>query len=228
MAFCSAVTLCFASIFSLAAAALLAIAFSTDNWQTISVNREYNAALIKPNVIAKKMNASEEDIKQSPLYYTRTRGLFRECYPGPKDKAPSEGIIDLYMSPVETWCRNINYYIPEDGKTKDFKQEQMTKIHMSRAMIALFIVAFFFMFVSFTTGIVGCWRTSDSNIQASAVLMLLALVEQWDFGMGVNIMNKKKLTMQFVTRQIVRQSCSCRNGHRNCCQIQHSNTTGHT
>lgn len=174
MAFCSAVTLCFASIFSLAAAALLAIAFSTDNWQTISVNREYNAALIKPNVIAKKMNASEEDIKQSPLYYTRTRGLFRECYPGPKDKAPSEGIIDLYMSPVETWCRNINYYIPEDGKTKDFKQEQMTKIHMSRAMIALFIVAFFFMFVSFTTGIVGCWRTSDSNIQASAVLMLLA------------------------------------------------------
>ena len=55
MAFCSAVTLCFASIFSLAAAALLAIAFSTDNWQTISVNREYNAALIKPNVIATKM-----------------------------------------------------------------------------------------------------------------------------------------------------------------------------
>ena len=45
---------------------------------------------------------------------------------------------------------------------------------MSRAMIALFIVAFFFMFVSFTTGIVGCWRTSPSNIQASAVLMLLA------------------------------------------------------
>lgn len=30
------------------------------------------------------------------------------------------------------------------------------------------------MFVSFTTGIVGCWRTSPSNIQASAVLMLLA------------------------------------------------------
>ena len=36
--------------------------------------------------------------------------------------------VELYMSPVETWCRNINYFIPEEGKTKDFKVEQMTKI----------------------------------------------------------------------------------------------------
>jgi len=79
------------------------------------------------------------------------------------------------MSPVETWCRNIDYFIPdEEGKTKEFNSDVMTKIHMSRAMIALFIVAFFFMFVSFTTGVVGCWRTSPSNITASAVLMLLA------------------------------------------------------
>ena len=39
MGFCSAVTLAFATIFSLAAVALLAIAFSTDNWLTIHVNR---------------------------------------------------------------------------------------------------------------------------------------------------------------------------------------------
>ena len=44
MAFCSAVTLCFASIFSLAAAALLAIGFATDNWQTITVQPELNVA----------------------------------------------------------------------------------------------------------------------------------------------------------------------------------------
>ena len=48
MAFCSAVTLCFASIFSLAAAALLAIAFSTDNWQVISVSERLNAAETDP------------------------------------------------------------------------------------------------------------------------------------------------------------------------------------
>ena len=32
------------------------------------------------------------------------------------------------MSPVETWCRNINYFIPEEGKTKEFGVDQMTKI----------------------------------------------------------------------------------------------------
>lgn len=172
MAFCSAVTLCFASIFSLFSAALLAIAFSTDNWEVLTVNRQdlevaYNA---NQNIDL------PENFNTSPLYYTRSRGLFRECYPGEKSKAPTDKkIVTLYMSPVETWCRNIDYFIPdEEGKTKSFKAEVMTKIHMARAMIALFIVAFFFMFVSFTTGVVGCWRTSPSNITASAVLMLLA------------------------------------------------------
>ena len=37
--------------------------------------------------------------------------------------------VELYMSPVETWCHNINYYIPdEEGATKDFSQENMTRI----------------------------------------------------------------------------------------------------
>ena len=40
MAFCSAVTLCFAAICAVVSAALLAIAFSTDNWQVISVKRD--------------------------------------------------------------------------------------------------------------------------------------------------------------------------------------------
>jgi hypothetical protein len=40
MAFCSAVTLCFAAICAVVSAALLSIAFATDNWQVISVERE--------------------------------------------------------------------------------------------------------------------------------------------------------------------------------------------
>ena len=37
--------------------------------------------------------------------------------------------VDLYMSPVETWCYNLNYYIPDvDGRTKDFSVENMTRI----------------------------------------------------------------------------------------------------
>ena len=40
MGFCSAVTLCFAAICAVVSALLLAIAFSTDNWQVIRVDRE--------------------------------------------------------------------------------------------------------------------------------------------------------------------------------------------
>ena len=33
------------------------------------------------------------------------------------------------MSPVETWCHNINYYIPdEEGETKNFNMEMMARI----------------------------------------------------------------------------------------------------
>ena len=33
------------------------------------------------------------------------------------------------MSPVETWCRNLDYYIPdEDGITNNLDAEQMTRI----------------------------------------------------------------------------------------------------
>jgi hypothetical protein len=45
---------------------------------------------------------------------------------------------------------------------------------MGRAAIALFIVAFFSIFVAFWTGIAGCWRRSPGNITATAILILLA------------------------------------------------------
>ena len=40
--------------------------------------------------------------------------------------------VNLYMSPVETWCHNLNYYIPDDAQeTKDFSHENMTRIRKS-------------------------------------------------------------------------------------------------
>lgn len=194
MAFCSAVTLCFASIFSLVSAALLAIAFSTDNWKVIAVDR----AQLRSQAEDRGVDRILQEIDLSPLYYTRTRGLFRECFPGEKSNAPQGDLVELYMSPVETWCHNINYYIPdEEGETKNFNMEMMARIHMGRAMIALFITAFFFMFVSFITGVVGCWRTSPSNINGSAILMLIAfLFSAGGMGLfhGVDHYEKVKIT----------------------------------
>ena len=61
MGFCSAVTLAFATIFSLVAAALLAIAFSTDNWITITVDRD----LLK---VSARGRGVREIIKTHPVF----------------------------------------------------------------------------------------------------------------------------------------------------------------
>merc|ERR1712018_660797 len=164
------------------------------NWKVIAVDR----ANLRSQAEDRGVDRILQEIDFSPLYYTRTRGLFRECFPGEKSNAPQGDLVELYMSPVETWCHNINYYIPdEEGETKNFNMEMMARIHMGRAMIALFITAFFFMFVSFITGVVGCWRTSPSNINGSAILMLIAfLFSAGGMGLyhGVDHYEKMKIT----------------------------------
>merc|ERR1712107_884717 len=171
-----------------------------------------------PESVAKILN--------SPLYFTRTRGLFRECYPGQKSEAPQSPALDLYMSPVETWCRNLDYYIPdEDGITNNLDAEQMTRIHMNRAMVALFIVGFFFMFFSFTAGVRGCWKTSPSNITASAILMLIAcLFSAGGMGLwhGVEHWERTRSTPNPTLNS------SSRVGTRTCLRTQSSSTSGAT
>ncbi|KAK3872274.1 hypothetical protein Pcinc_022645 [Petrolisthes cinctipes] len=83
--------------------------------------------------------------------------------------------VDLYLSPVETYCENIDYHIfDEEADTSQFSEDEMVRLHMARSMIALFIVSFFFVFVAFWTGVAGCWRRSPGNIASTAILMLLA------------------------------------------------------
>ena len=51
-----------------------------------------------------------------------------------KTNAPLGDLVELYMSPVETWCRNVDYYIPdENDETKTFNQEEMTRIRKSQS-----------------------------------------------------------------------------------------------
>ena len=39
-----------------------------------------------------------QEIDFSPLYYTRTRGLFRECFPGEKSNAPQGDLGKCYFN----------------------------------------------------------------------------------------------------------------------------------
>ncbi|KAI8435746.1 hypothetical protein MSG28_003987, partial [Choristoneura fumiferana] len=82
--------------------------------------------------------------------------------------------VEIYLSPVETHCSNVDYFIPdENNETKGLSDDAMNRLHMARSTVALFIVAFFSLFVAFWTGVVGCWKRSPGNITATAILMLV-------------------------------------------------------
>nr|CAI5849274.1 unnamed protein product [Callosobruchus analis] len=166
---CSAVTLSLATITSIIATALLAIAFATDNWLLVEVKRTNIQNYLSRHPDAQSQSLLD-NVNSKYYYYTRTKGLFRICYP--KERPPT---VKTYLSPLETHCNNINYYIPdENNDTKDFTDDAWTRLHMGRSMIALFIISFISIFAAFCTGVTGCWRRSPGNITATALLMLLA------------------------------------------------------
>ncbi|XP_043215084.1 uncharacterized protein LOC122378278 isoform X2 [Amphibalanus amphitrite] len=188
---CSAITLSLATVAGVISVALLGIAFGTDNWMYIRVDRKQ----IQEDIASGAGSLSEADqerFESSGLFRSRTQGLFRTCYPETKPKG-----VELYLSPVETYCENIDYYIPdEENLTKSFSEERMARLHMARSMIALFIAAFFFVFVAFWTGVTGCWRRSPGNIGTTAALMLFAcLFSAGSMGLwhGVQYYEQKKL-----------------------------------
>ena len=88
MGFCSAVTLAFATIFSLAAVALLAIAFSTDNWLTIHVKRQVQITLTEQpfqrTFLILKLNVFSNEILQSLSPKKETQEQFHHG-PNPSD-----------------------------------------------------------------------------------------------------------------------------------------------
>ncbi|XP_043195273.1 uncharacterized protein LOC122366773 isoform X1 [Amphibalanus amphitrite] len=188
---CSAVTLSLATVAGVVAVALLGIAFGTDNWVYIRVDRDAIQADMASGV-GSLSPADQERFETEAIYRSRTQGLFRTCFPEGRPKG-----VDVYLSPVETYCTNIDYYIPdEDNLTKTFSEELMARLHMARSMIALFIVAFFFVFVAFWTGVVGCWRRSAANVGTTAALMLFAcLFSAGSMGLwhGVQYFEQKKL-----------------------------------
>lgn len=164
---CSAVTLCLATVTAIIATALLAISFSTDNWVYIDVKRS------SIQQYAAKKGGQEsllEQINTKYYYYSRTKGLFRICYP--KERPPT---VETYLSPVETHCMNIDYFIPDtENRTKGLNEYAMTRLYMGRSAILLFILSFFIIFIAFWTGVAGCWRRSPGNITATAILILLS------------------------------------------------------
>ncbi|RWS29885.1 Claudin domain-containing protein 1-like protein [Leptotrombidium deliense] len=193
---CSAVTLSIATIISVVAVACLAIAFSTDNWYEIRVNRNKTQERLFTES-GEIPTAFDTDL----LYFSRDEGLFRVCFP---EKSPKD--LLTYTSPTQTQCININYYIPEDDVSDKFSDQRWERLrkhlliivtNMARSVIALYVVAFFFLFLSFFTGIAGCWKRSHANLVATGILQLLAaLMDAGAMGLwhAVQFYDQHKLT----------------------------------
>lgn len=165
---CSAVSLSIATILSVIGAACLAIAFSTDSWSEIRVNRN----LTRERLLSELNSESAElptEFETDFRYFSRDEGLFRVCF---VNKKPKE--FETYTSPTQTQCFNVNYYIPENEESDKFSEERWERLHMARSVVALFSVSFFFLFLSFFTGIAGCWKRSHANLVATGILQLLA------------------------------------------------------
>lgn len=85
---CSAVTLSVATIAAVVAVACLGIAFGTDNWYEIRVDR--NKTKVKLESSGGDLSTMETDIR----YFSRDEGLFRVCFP---DKKPKGGKFNFLL-----------------------------------------------------------------------------------------------------------------------------------
>ncbi|KAG4068711.1 hypothetical protein HA402_002402 [Bradysia odoriphaga] len=166
---CSAVTLSLATISAIISVSLLSIAFSTDNWLSYDVKRNNIQSYAAKH---SDSQALLDSINSKYFYYTRTRGLFRICYP--KERPPTSS-VDIYLSPVETHCSNIDYFPNNnDDKPPTSNDDSTARLHLARSCIALFILSFLAVFCAFWTGLSGCWKRSAGSITATAILMLMA------------------------------------------------------
>jgi len=175
---CSVFSLCTAAVATLVSVALVGIAFSTDNWLHITVDR----TRLEP--YAKSDEFMREGMKTDTRYFDRVRGIFRICFPhGEKPQVRDYGATPrsrsprLYLNPIDEWCTSIDYYmqILDHG----LLPEQLTRdgqvwFHFARTAVASFCLYFMFSAVACCTGLMGCWKASGDHLISTATLMLLA------------------------------------------------------
>lgn len=171
---CGVVSLCTAAITALVSVAFVGIAFSTDNWLHVSVDR----VRIYENAVSHNDSAMEQRLDEDFRYFDRVRGIFRVCFPH-ADKPGSKGHSDLYLNPVDEWCTNIEYHMKllEQGLVPDTLTDEGTVwLHLVRSCIAAFCFYFMLTAIGCVTGLMGCWKASGDHLISTATMMLFAFL----------------------------------------------------
>lgn len=158
----SPTVLSFSTVCALIGIVLVAIAFGTDNWTEFKVNR----GEFPPPAAAEEQAAIAKDI-----FYSRSYGLFRECFP--EEVSPPEP--KTYISPLGSNCANIrDYQIPEDDQVRGYSEPRKTRMHLMRTTVAFYIVGLAFLFFCLFTGVSGCWLRNPGLVLATGILLLFS------------------------------------------------------
>jgi len=160
---CSLMLLCIGAVSALTAMALMAIATNTDHWTHTTVDRKV--------VIKYKMQDSMEE-----QYYSRTRGIFRVCFPF--DEMPQVGTPGLFLSLVEDWCFSRNYEVTSLLRgvwhPHNMSQHGIIQLQLSRTTPCLLALYFFIMCIVGILGLSGCWHQSSNKLIATAAFQLFS------------------------------------------------------
>ena len=193
--YCSTFALCAAAVATLTSVAFMSVAFSTDNWRHISVDRTRLdfVLVLESNTSSGAMSlaSSNNSLMNSDDFrlYDRIQGIFRLCFPH-ELKPPMVAGQRLYLNPVEEWCANNDYYF--NLLENKLLPERLTSqgelwFHFARSAVAGFCLYFMFTGVGSVTGLMGCWRASGDHLISTALLLLLAFLslaaQEWVFGM---------------------------------------------
>ena len=176
-------TLCMAAIVTVLAFAMTGVAFATDNWRHISVNRAYLQRLMVKEGGKDLTEKNKEDLAQDFRYFDRVEGIFRVCFP--MVEKPLRVNDDIYLSPMQEWCANLDYYFKllETGSLAvpgKMTYHGQVWVHLARATVGAYIGYFAVAGIASVLGLVGCWRTSSNQMAWTGGLMLFAFF----FGVG--------------------------------------------
>ena len=97
--YCSVFSLCVAAIATLVSVAFVGIAFSTDNWLNITVDRD-NIQEFAETTSGNKNLMWKLRLKSDIRYFDRVRGIFRVCFPHEEKPEPRRVPDDVPPPPL--------------------------------------------------------------------------------------------------------------------------------
>ena len=178
--FVGVIILCMAAMATLLSLGFVGVAFATDNWKHVAVNRPRLSKMAETQNDTKLNHKLSHDYR----YFDRVEGIFRVCFP--MAEKPKRVNDDIYLSPLQEWCANIDYFmhlITNEGGSMAtfFRPEKMTYyaavwINLARSTIGAFGMYFACMGIACVVGLNGCWTMSENKLFWTSISMMFALV----------------------------------------------------